>query len=73
MERYLPGAILAICGIAVYAIGGVLFLAQRRQRGRGGANRSLLIYGIILMVLGFAALAGGLFALELAQYRAANG
>jgi len=25
------------------------------------------------MVLGFAALAGGLFALELAQYRAANG
>jgi hypothetical protein len=73
MERYLPGAILAICGIAVYAIGGVLFLAQRRQRGRDGANRSLLIYAIILMVLGFAALAGGLFALELAQYRAANG
>jgi uncharacterized membrane protein YidH (DUF202 family) len=73
MERYLPGVILAICGIAVYAIGGVLFLAQRRQRGRDGANRSLLIYAIILMVLGFAALAGGLFALELAQYRAANG
>jgi hypothetical protein len=73
MERYLPGVILAICGIAVYAIGGVLFLAQRRQRGRDGANRSLLIYAIILMVLGFAALAGGLFALELAQYRGANG
>jgi len=27
MERYLPGAVLAICGIAVYAIGCVLFLA----------------------------------------------
>ena len=29
MERYLPGAVLAICGIAVYAIGCVLFLAPR--------------------------------------------
>jgi len=73
MERYLPGAILAVCGIAVYAVGGVLFLAQRRQRGREGANRSLLVYAIILMVLGFTALAAGLFALEMAQYRAANG
>jgi uncharacterized membrane protein YidH (DUF202 family) len=73
MERYLPGAILAICGIAVYAIGGVLFLTQRRQRGRGGASRSLLVYAIILMVLGFVALGAGLFALELAQYRAVSG
>jgi uncharacterized membrane protein YidH (DUF202 family) len=73
MERYLPGAILAICGIAVYAVGGVLFLAQRRQRGREGANRSLLVYAIVLMVLGFTALAAGLFSLEMAQYHAANG
>jgi hypothetical protein len=73
MERYLPGATLAICGIAVYAIGGVLFLAQRRQRGRDGASRSLLIYAIGLMALGFVALGAGLFALELAQYRAVNG
>ena len=73
MERYLPGAILAVCGIAVYAIGGVLFLAQRRQRRRDGANRSLFVYAIVLMVLGFTALAAGLFALEMAQYRAANG
>jgi cytochrome bd-type quinol oxidase subunit 1 len=71
MERYLPGAVLAVCGIAVYAIGGVLFLAQRRQRDR--ASRSLLVYAIILMVLGFVALGAGLFALELAQYRAVNG
>jgi uncharacterized membrane protein YidH (DUF202 family) len=73
MERYLPAAILAVCGITVYAIGGVLFLAQRRQRRRDGANRSLLVYAIILMVIGFAALAAGLFGLELAQYRAVNG
>ena len=29
MERYLPGAVLAICVIAIYAIGCVLFLAPR--------------------------------------------
>jgi uncharacterized membrane protein YidH (DUF202 family) len=73
MERYLPGGILALCGIAVYAIGCVLFLAQRRQRDRAEANKSLFVYAIILMVLGFAALGAGLFALELAQYHAANG
>jgi uncharacterized membrane protein YidH (DUF202 family) len=73
MERYLPGTILAVCGIAIYAIGGVLFLAQRRQRAREGANKSLFVYAIILMVLGFAALGAGLFALEVAQYHAVNG
>jgi cytochrome bd-type quinol oxidase subunit 1 len=71
MMRYLPGAILAACGVAVYAIGCVLFIAQRRQRQ--GANKSLFVYAIILMVLGFAALGAGLFALELAQYRAVHG
>jgi cytochrome bd-type quinol oxidase subunit 1 len=73
MERYLPGTILAVCGIAIYAIGGVLFLAQRRQRAREGANKALFVYAIILMVLGFAALGAGLFALEVAQYHAVNG
>ncbi len=73
MERYLPGAILAACGVVVYAIGCVLFLAQRRHRGREGANKSLFVYAIVLMVLGFAALGGGLFALQLAQYHAVNG
>jgi len=73
MERYLPGAILGICGVAVYAIGCVLFLAQRRQRGREGANRSLFVYALVLMVIGFAALGAGLFALELAQYHAVSG
>ena len=73
MERYLPGAILALCGVAVYAIGCVLFVAQRRQRGHDGANKSLFIYAIALMALGFAALGGGLFAIELAQYHAVHG
>jgi hypothetical protein len=73
MERYLPGAILAACGVAVYTIGCVLFLAQRRQRGRGGANKSLFVYTIVLMVLGFAALGAGLFALEAAQYHTISG
>ena len=73
MERYLPGAILAVCGVAVYAIGCVLFLAHRRRRGREEANESLFVYAIVLMVLGFSALGAGLFALESAQYHAANG
>lgn len=73
MQRYLPGAILAVCGLAVYAIGCVLFVAQRRQRGREGANKSLFVYAIVLMVLGFAALGAGLFALETAQYHAISG
>jgi hypothetical protein len=73
MERYLPGAVLALCGLAVYALGCVLFLAQRRHRARGGANKSLFVYSIVLMVLGFAALGAGLFALETAQYHATTG
>jgi hypothetical protein len=66
-------AILALCGLAIYAIGCVLFLAQRRQRTREGANQSLFVYSIVLMVLGFAALGAGLFALETVQYHAVNG
>lgn len=73
MERYLPGAILAVCGLAVYAIGCVLFLAHRRQRGGANGNKALFVYAVILMVLGFAALAAGLFAVELAQYHAVSG
>ena len=66
-------AILAGAGVAVYAIGCVLFLAQRRQRGQEDASKSLFVYAIALMVLGFAALDAGLFALEVAQYHAVNG
>ena len=73
MQRYLPGAVLAVCGIAVYAIGCVLFLAQRRQRGRESASKSLFAYAIALMVLGFVALGAGLFTLEVVQYHAVHG
>ena len=73
MSRYLPGAILAVCGVLVYGIGCVLFLAQRRQRRREGTSKSLFLYAIVMMVLGIAALGAGLFALEAAQYQALNG
>ena len=73
MQQYLPGAILAACGVAVYAVGCVLFLAHRRQRGGDKTNKALSVYAIILMVLGFAGLGAGLFALELAQYHTVNG
>ena len=76
MGRYLPGAILAVFGILVYVIGCVMFVTYRRQRAqaapqaRGSQSRSLFIYAIVMMVLGIAALGGGLVALETAQYRA---
>ena len=76
MGRYLPGAILAVFGILVYVIGCVMFVAHRRQRAqaapeaRGPQSRSLFVYAIVMMVLGIAALGGGLVALETAQYRA---
>ncbi|HTE75471.1 hypothetical protein SAMN05414138_1079 [Rhodoplanes sp. JGI PP 4-B12] len=73
MSRFLPGAILAVCGVLVYGIGCALFLAQRRQRGREGASKSLFLYAIVMMALGIAALGAGLFALETAQYQALNG
>ncbi|HXW49368.1 MAG TPA: hypothetical protein VEK31_08000 [Xanthobacteraceae bacterium] len=77
MVRYLPGAVLTVFGILVYVIGCVLFVAYRRQRAqttqegsRGAPNKSLFAYAIVMMVLGIAALGGGLVALETAQYRA---
>jgi len=73
MSRYLPGAILAVCGILVYVIGCLLFLAHRRQRDRAATNKSLFAYAIAMMVLGMVALGAGLFALEVAQYHALNG
>jgi cytochrome bd-type quinol oxidase subunit 1 len=73
MVRYLPGVILAACGILVYAIGCLLFLAHRRQRGTAGANKTLFVYAIIMMVLGMVALGAGLFALETAQFHALSG
>ena len=73
MSRYLPGAILAVCGILVYVIGCLSFQAHRRQRDRAATNKSLSAYAIAMMVLGMVALGAGLFALEAAQYHALNG
>lgn len=76
MSRYLPGAMLVVFGILVYVIGCVMFVAHRRQRAQsarsaqGSPSRLLFIYAILMMVLGIAALGGGLVALETAQYRA---
>jgi len=77
MSRYLPGAILAVFGILVYVIGCALFVAHRRQRAQGmpersqrAPSKSFLVYAIVMMVLGIAALGGGLVALETAQYHA---
>jgi uncharacterized membrane protein YidH (DUF202 family) len=76
MGRYLPGAMLVVFGILVYVIGCAMFVAHRRQRrpaardAQGPPNRSLFIYAVVMMVLGIAALGGGLIALETAQYRA---
>jgi|GraSoiStandDraft_37_1057305.scaffolds.fasta_scaffold1069807_1 uncharacterized membrane protein YidH (DUF202 family) len=67
MSRYLPGAVLAACGVLVYAIGCLVFLAQRRQRGGEGTNK-LFLYAITMIVLGIVALGAGLFALETAQF-----
>jgi uncharacterized membrane protein YidH (DUF202 family) len=78
MGRYLPGAILAVFGILVYVIGCVMFVAHRRQRAQaaletqGSQSRPLFIYAIVMMVLGIAALGGGLVALDTAQYRAVS-
>jgi uncharacterized membrane protein YidH (DUF202 family) len=77
MSRYLPGAILAIFGILIYVIGCALFVAHRRQRAQeaqegaqGAPTKSFFVYAIVMMVLGIAALGGGLAALETAQYHA---
>ena len=73
MGRYLPGAILAVVGVAVYVIGCVVYIAYRRQRGQAPANKSLLVYAIAMIGLGALALGAGLYALELTQIRALGG
>ena len=80
MVRYLPGALLAVFGVIAYAIGCILYLAQRRQSGRGtpqpmpandnetrAGSKTLIIYAIAMMILGILALGGGLYALEMTE------
>ncbi len=73
MARFLPGIVLAVVGVGGYVIGCMIFLEQRRQKARGTPNRTLFIYSIAMMVLGFLALGVGLFALEMTQFHSASG
>ena len=68
MARYLPGIILAACGVLAYAIGCLLYLAYRREKDPARRTKALMIYGLAMMALGFVALGGGLYTLETAQF-----
>jgi FtsH-binding integral membrane protein len=70
MARYLPGIILAAFGILAYAIGCLLYLAYRREKDPARKSKPLMVYGIAMIVLGVAAMGGGLYSLELTQYHA---
>lgn len=70
MARYLPGIILAAIGILAYAIGCLLYLAYRREKDPARKSKPLMVYGIAMIVLGVAAMGGGLYSLELTQYHA---
>jgi hypothetical protein len=68
MARYLPGIILAVCGVLAYAIGCLLYLAYRREKDPARKNKALMIYGLAMMALGIVALGGGLYTLETIQF-----
>jgi hypothetical protein len=68
MARYLPGIILAVCGVLAYAIGCLLYLAYRREKDPARKSKPLMVYGLAMMGLGIVALGGGLYSLETAQF-----
>jgi hypothetical protein len=70
MARYLPGIVLAVCGVLAYAIGCLLYLAYRREKDPARKNKSLMIYGLVMIALGVVALGGGLYTLEMTQFHA---
>jgi hypothetical protein len=72
MARYLPGIILAVCGVLAYAIGCLLYLAYRREKDPARKNKTLMIYGLALIALGVAALGIGLYTLEIIQFHTAG-
>jgi len=69
MGRYLPGVILAVFGVVAYVIGCMLYLAYRRERDPARKSKTLMIYGIAMIVLGTLALGGGLYTLEMTEIR----
>jgi hypothetical protein len=70
MARFLPGIVLAVCGVLAYAIGCLLYLAYRREKDPSRRNKALMVYGLAMMGLGVIALGGGLYALEVSQIHA---
>jgi len=68
MARYLPGIILAACGILAYATGCLLYLAYRREKDPARKSKSLMFYGLAMIALGVLALGGGLYTLETTQF-----
>ncbi len=70
MAHYLPGIVLALCGVLAYAIGCLLYLAYRREKEPARKNKALMIYGLAMMGLGIVALGGALYTLEIIQFRA---
>ncbi|MGA8324301.1 MAG: hypothetical protein WB774_26600 [Xanthobacteraceae bacterium] len=70
MARYLPGVVLAVFGAVAYAIGCLLYLAYRREKDPTRRSKPLMVYGIVMIILGVAALGGGLYSLEMMQMHA---
>jgi hypothetical protein len=69
MARYLPGIVLAASGVLAYALGCLLYLAYRREKDPGRKNKTLMIYGLVMIGLGVIALGGGLYTLEITQFQ----
>ena len=70
MARYLPSIILAASGVLAYATGCLLYLAYRREKDPARKNKSLMIYGLVMIGIGVIALGGGLYTLEVTQFHA---
>ena len=70
MARYLPGIVLAACGVLAYVIGCLLYLAYRREKDPARKQWPLMIFGLALIALGVVALGGGLYTLEMTQFHA---
>ena len=68
MARYLPGIILAASGVIAYAIGCLLYMAYRREQDPARKNKTLMIYGLVMIGIGVIALGGGLYTLEVTQF-----
>jgi len=67
---YLPGIVLAASGVLAYAIGCLMYLAYRREKDPARKNKTLMVYGLVMIGLGVIALGSGLYTLEITQFHA---